>query len=136
MFQCVFLSGPPEPPVNFRVLPKSSSIGFTWIPGFHGGADQTFHIEYRSEGQDWKEGARLFGGKVSNQQLQIEVDGLAADSPYLFRIYASNEYGQSDKSGELLEKTIEGQSSKSMDPILHALRKIQGIQFFRAQIFR
>ena len=116
LFLFVLLSGPPELPVNFRVLPHSatpSSIGFSWTPGFHGGADQTFHIDYRSEGQEWKEGARLFGGKVSNQQLQIEVNGLDADSPYLFRIYASNQYGESDKSGELLEKTTQGQSSKS-----------------------
>ena len=90
-----------------------SSIGFTWMPGFHCGADQTFLIEYRSEGHEWKEGARLFGGKVLNQQLRKVVDGLDPGSPYLFRIYASNKFGQSEKSEEILANTIEGQTSES-----------------------
>ena len=87
------------------------------MPGFHGGADQTFHIQYRSEGHEWKEGARLFGGKVTSQQLETNVYGLDAGCSYLFRIYASNQYGQSDKSGELLGKTTERQSSKSKNPL-------------------
>ena len=102
--------GPPEVPKKFARLPDSetiSSIGFTWFPGFHGGADQIFHIEYKSEGHEWKEGARLFGGKVLNQQLQTKVDGLASGSSYVFRIYASNEYGNSiEKSNELFGSTV------------------------------
>ena len=109
-------TGPPETPKEFTAhqgSEKPSSISFTWFPGFHGDADQTFHIEYRSEGHDWKEGARVFGGKVLEQQLQTYVDGLESGSSYLFRIYASNKYGNSDKSQERLGRTVEGQTSEA-----------------------
>ena len=108
------LPEPPEVPRNFTILQDSettSSIRFAWFPGFHGGANQTFYIECKPKGQEWRDCARLSGGKL-NRQFQLTVDGLASGSSYLFRIYSKNEYGNStDKSITLLGKTTNEEGS-------------------------
>ena len=102
------LSGPPEIPRNFAILQDSettSSIRLAWFSGYHGGANQTFFIECKPKGHEWRECARLPGGKL-NRRFQLTVDGLVSGSSYLFRIYSRNEYGNStDKSQALLGKT-------------------------------
>ena len=72
----------------------SSSITLTWYSGFHGGADQTFHILYkRSEAAQWKDGATVPDDKQTYIQFNTTVSRLDEDTSYTLFITTVNEFG-------------------------------------------
>lgn len=95
----VVSKGPPEVPKYFSVLPDSStssSISLKWRSGFHGGANQTFYIEYRKIGSlEWQLGPDKFGGDRTDKQFSATVNDLSSDTSYEFQIYARNRYNTS-----------------------------------------
>ena len=108
--------GPPEEPYNVAILldsTTSSSITLTWYSGFHGGADQTFHILYKtSEGSQWREGATVPGGKQTYSQFNGTVTVLESGISYMFFISAVNVYGS--KNSKILNARTENDIGRSI----------------------
>ena len=97
----VFASGPPSEPFNFTILTGSetaSSLTLEWVSSFHGGANQTFYIFYKTNNSEWMEGPRVFGGRHVKDKFTTTVENLSAGTRYLFLIITKNEYGENNKT--------------------------------------
>ena len=109
--------GPPDPPSQFGVLSGSitaSSVAFTWVSGFDGGATQTFYIEYTTSNGEWlmKTSIEGSGGTKFGYRYNSTIDYLSAQTVYLFRMYSENRYGRSNYSADRLNvKTLSGGKS-------------------------
>ncbi|KAL3862865.1 hypothetical protein ACJMK2_008811, partial [Sinanodonta woodiana] len=100
--------GPPETPANLTVVPNSvttNSLQLSWRAGFHGGASQTFVIEYREAGQtDWLNKTEP-RGLVLYIILNTTIADLKDGTNYEFRIYSENVYNRSQISPVINETT-------------------------------
>lgn len=69
-----------------------------WFPGFHGGAEQTFHIEYKTNTSEWRVAKLIFAGLSTKKHFNATIRGLQSGTTYTFRIYSRNEYGRTSTS--------------------------------------
>ncbi|VDO31522.1 unnamed protein product [Heligmosomoides polygyrus] len=115
-------TGPPQVPTNLRKLsatPKSLLLG--WVPGFDGGFEQSFVIEYRNVNpfteSFGKEDVSTVEVKNTSRIEQIQDDGtafwylsfnltgLSPLSSYYFRLRAKNKKGFSEFSPLVIATT-------------------------------
>ncbi|XP_052073959.1 neural cell adhesion molecule 1-like [Mytilus californianus] len=84
----------PETPEIIQIMPEKTQVIVQWIPKFHGGFQQSFHIQYRRRDvQYWNT------KHVQDHTMNIySIDGLTPGTEYLIRIYSSNRKGNSSFS--------------------------------------
>ena len=81
----------PDPPVNLNVLNVThDSVSLSWTPGFDGGLKATYKIRYREASQN-----RYFYVDSLPNAHKLIVEGLRANTAYLFSIMAMNNLGES-----------------------------------------
>ena len=94
------IAGPPNSPMikHIAIINYDSAV-VSWIEGFHGGFDQTIHVEISSETSGWIE--------MSSEPLFVQegpaarnttITGLLTGTLYHVRLFASNERGNSEMS--------------------------------------
>ena len=91
-FQC-YVVGPPQTPTNITLVSYTdTSIVIEWIPGYNGGHEQTFNIQYRivNESNKWitKEIPEY------NKQTYTLL-GLQGDTYYELRMFSENKFNRS-----------------------------------------
>ena len=106
LFCFLSFTGKPERPSDFKTTgADSTGVRLSWIPGFHGGENQTFVIQHKSESSSWSGNITVPGSKLQHAILNEVVTGLNPDTRYTFRIYAFNKYGRSDYADSMPEET-------------------------------
>jgi hypothetical protein len=88
-----YVVGTPRTPTNFTLVSSTdTSIVIEWIPGYNGGDEQTFNIQYRisNESKIWttQEIPKY------NRQTYTLV-GLQGDTWYKLRMFAENKFDRS-----------------------------------------
>ena len=90
---CCYVVGAPRIPTNFTLVSSTdTSIVVEWIPGYNGGHEETFSIQYRvvNESQIWiTQEIPLY-----NNQAYI-LSGLQSDTWYELRMFAENKLDRS-----------------------------------------
>ena len=86
-------ASPPQTPTNFTIVSSAdTSIEVEWIPGYDGGHEQTFNIQYRivNESTEWiTQKIPLY-----NRQTYI-LSGLQSDTWYELKMFAVNKFNKS-----------------------------------------
>ncbi|XP_055938972.1 nephrin-like isoform X2 [Argiope bruennichi] len=111
----------PDPPISLNVLNAThNAVILTWTPGFDGGIEQMYRIQYRKAGST--------GGytvvDVDGQNTTVfTVGGLELGTEYVFGIMALNNLGGSDylqdaASAVTLSKPPLGETEKVVDQSL------------------
>ena len=100
------ISENPDVPTNVRVKTKGiteTSAVVQWTPGFNGGLDQTFIIQY-SIGTDRTDGhwTEVHGGET----MDNTIENLSPNTVYTVRVYANNTIGMSDISESIQFTTL------------------------------
>lgn len=103
---CMFVDNP-QPPTEFQnvdELATETSVTLSWKPGFDGGVEQIFLLDYRKfdSNTDWSTVTILDTGK---QVINATLTFLASDSVYEFKLMATNDIGNSTTVGPLSVKT-------------------------------
>ncbi|XP_048237053.1 hemicentin-2-like [Haliotis rufescens] len=92
----VVLMSPSQPDVP-RNLQASSvkprSVTLKWEKGSNGGAKQSFRIQYRQGGRQWITHPSM---PSEDDALQVELEGLEAETTYTVQMLALNGYGSSN----------------------------------------
>ncbi|CAC5358914.1 unnamed protein product [Mytilus coruscus] len=91
----------PMEPTQLIAIPGPHTIKLTWQKGFDGGLNQSFVVEYRILGSsdDWKD------EKVDTFNYAV-IDGLESETDFILRVYSQNDLGTSNRSKEILVKTV------------------------------
>ena len=76
-----------------------------WVSSFHGGANQTFHILYKTNTSTWIEGAESFGGQHIKETFTVTVQNLSSGTRYSFLIEVKNVYGTNNKTAIIVATT-------------------------------
>ena len=88
-----FVAGPPQTPANFTLVSSTdTSIVVEWIPGYNGGYEQTFNIQYRivNESKIW------MTQKIPQYNRQTyTLSELQGDTWYELRMFAGNKFDRS-----------------------------------------
>ncbi|VDI11165.1 Hypothetical predicted protein [Mytilus galloprovincialis] len=87
----------PESPQFVSVIPYVQYLEVVWDPGFDGGYQQTFFVEYREESENtWKRS----GPVVDNRQVRLSkiLNNLNPKTRYQIRVLSENEIGDSNKT--------------------------------------
>lgn len=97
----IFIAAIPDPPTQVRVTNAShSSLLISWLPGFDGGARQTFQIRYRLASDNRYSYEDVpFGEQIFN------LKNLLLASDYYISIRANNSYHLSEWTEEILAST-------------------------------
>jgi hypothetical protein len=99
----------PDPPSEIRVVNLShSSALISWLPGFDGGAQQTFQIRYRLSTAD-----RYDYEHLPFDTQSFDLKNLKLSSEYRLNIRSNNSYHISPWSNELIIKTLNSLPSLS-----------------------
>ncbi|RUS71179.1 hypothetical protein EGW08_021066, partial [Elysia chlorotica] len=108
--------GPPDAPLNVTAENVGhDSVEVFWLPGFNGGDDQVFSIEYRKTGKDgqatsdWAVAAKDIPEVQGLTWQTSKISGLQPSTGYAVRVRASNVLGTS--VAELSVKTMSVPSS-------------------------
>ena len=104
------ISGAPSQPFNFTYISgreTASSIMLAWVSSFHGGANQTFHIFFKTNSSAWMEGPELFGGQRTKERFTVTVQNLLSGTSYFFLIMVKNVYGTNNKTAIISATTKE-----------------------------
>ena len=83
-----YVVGPPQTPTHCT----DTGIDVEWIPGYDGGHEQTFNIQYRivNESKIW------FPQKIPQYNWQTyTLSGLQGDTGYELRMFAENKFDRS-----------------------------------------
>ena len=91
--------GVPDTPKMFRAISENAtqtSILLSWRSGFHGGAHQTFYIQYKTATTVWQNKTQTDGRFLKDTDFNVTIDKLDPGTVYSFRIFAANVY---DRSG-------------------------------------
>ena len=75
-----------------------NSALLAWLPGFDGGAQQTFRLRWRAADSEGFQSAEVAGGSGRH-----EVAGLRVDTAYSFSVMAVNRLGASGYTGPGVE---------------------------------
>jgi len=95
----VVLTGPPCTPTIQNISSTIHSIVVLWIECFHGGFDQTVHIEIKSDISEWSErSSKLLFTYENVSPRNFTINNLEGGMAYQVRLFASNERGNSDTS--------------------------------------
>ena len=90
---CCYVVGAPRIPTTFTLVSSTdTSIVVEWIPGYNGGHEETFSIQYRvvNESQIWiTQEIPLY-----NNQAYI-LSGLQSDTWYELRMFSKNKFDRS-----------------------------------------
>jgi hypothetical protein len=88
-----YVVGPPQAPTNFTIVSfTDTSIVVEWIPGYDGGHEQTFNIQYRivNESKIW------FTQTIPQYNRHTyTLSGLQGDTGYELRMLAENKFYRS-----------------------------------------
>ena len=100
--------GAPDIPKQFRVISATeTSIVLSWRSGFHGGANQTFYIQYTTSTPAWQNSTEsVHGGLQTDTDFNGTVSNLKSGTAYAFRIFAANKFDRSDFTTEIEALTI------------------------------
>ena len=92
---CIFIIGlgPPDPPYNISFTSDTDIITVSWRPGFHGGADQTFHLQLLTSDQLVKESLDTDGGQLEDTTFNTTFKDLTPGSVFFINISSRNEFG-------------------------------------------
>ena len=75
---------------------STSFVELNWISGHSYGGQQTFVIEYRNSGSSgWTVVANVPGGRLGGQTYSKIISSLQPGTAYIFRVYATNRFGNS-----------------------------------------
>ena len=90
-----------------------SSITVTWIPGYNGGHQQTFHLQYRVSGSDeWKLVDIPNNHKEEQSDLMsYTLTELQDETLYELRMYAVNKFNSSLHT-QIIEKQTSAAKGK------------------------
>ncbi|KAF8355450.1 syg-2 [Pristionchus pacificus] len=78
---------PPETPLHLHSTNSTrETIALSWTPGFDGGADQTFEVRYKREGED-----AMYA--VNTTHSHVRLAGLIPASSYIFQVRSHNARG-------------------------------------------
>lgn len=99
--------GIPEAPTEFTVIGAAETeLLLSWLPGFHGGDNQTFILEYKTYNSDWSK--NLIEGDLTQEVMNATISHLEPATNYTLRISARNSLGMSDwKNSILTVRTLE-----------------------------
>ncbi|XP_056012164.1 hemicentin-1-like [Ostrea edulis] len=101
------IQGPPHPPTELTVN-CSNTVLIQWKPGFDGGSDQRFVIEYTTNvSSSWLSHNPHPVTSDNVGHLSAYIHFLQPYVPYFFRIVAENRFG-SRRSGSTAKCTIQG----------------------------
>ncbi|XP_052079064.1 uncharacterized protein LOC127717466 [Mytilus californianus] len=87
----------PEPPPYVSVIPYARYLKVVWDPGFDGGYQQIFFVEYQQEAENtW----RRSGPVIDTKQIIMSkiVNELIPKTRYCVRVLSKNEIGESNKT--------------------------------------
>ena len=90
---CCYVVGPPRTPTHFTLVSSTeTSIVIEWIPGYNGGHEQTFNIQYRlvNETKTW-----LTQQIPQYNRQTYSLSGLQGDTWYEVRMFAKNKFDSS-----------------------------------------
>ncbi|CAG2226573.1 IGSF9B [Mytilus edulis] len=93
----VMTLGRPESPQLVSVIPYARYLEVVWDPGFDGGYQQTFFVEYRQESENtWKRSEPV----VDNRQVRLSkiLNNLNPKTRYQVRVFSKNEIGDSNQT--------------------------------------
>ena len=89
-----FYSGPPTTPTDLSVECPDAAV-VAWKPGFDGGSEQTFVIEYSSNQSSWQtHRPKLAAASLNEDYLRTFVNDISSNTLYFFRIKAHNAFGE------------------------------------------
>ena len=93
-------SGSPEAPTNITVKRASlDTVVVSWVPGFNGGADCKFTVQFKESGTSAWTSAAVKINATSTELINNEGwDGL-----FVFRVTAVNQFGSSEYSEKAVE---------------------------------
>lgn len=95
-------------PTEFTVIGAAETeLYLSWLPGFHGGDNQTFILEYKSYNSDWSK--HIIEGDLTQEVVNATISHLEPATNYTLKITARNSYGMSEgKNSILTGRTLEG----------------------------
>ncbi|XP_039253785.2 nephrin-like [Styela clava] len=109
----IVLQGPPDAPSNLHSFNTShSSVYLIWKPGFDGGVQQKFVVQYK-EIQHGKPDTGY--QKLVAETNEVLVEGLKANKRYTFQVFAKNSYGESDPCQSIVLQTAISSTRESRD---------------------
>ena len=89
-----YYSGPPTTPTDLSVECPDVAV-VVWRPGFDGGSEQTFVIEYSSNQSLWQtHRPKLAADSLKEDYLRTFVNDISPNTLYFFRIKAHNAFGE------------------------------------------
>lgn len=87
-------------PLNVTLMPVANDVEIEWNPNFNGGFQQYFYIEYRDkDSTNWKQ--KLAFNTTTNTGNSFTVHNLKYSRLYIFRMFARNRIGESNKTNEM-----------------------------------
>jgi hypothetical protein len=102
----MFLDKPQMPRHLTVTVASSTSVVVSWLSGFHGGSDQTFVVQYRTlHSETWRSATVLAGKQTTNERFTAKVIGLETDTVYQFRVYSTNDEGDSSHTDSVSATT-------------------------------
>ncbi|VDI70161.1 Hypothetical predicted protein [Mytilus galloprovincialis] len=87
----------PEPPKYVAVITYARYLEVVWDPGFDGGYQQTFFVEYQQEPENtWKRSVPV----IDNRQVRLStiLNNLNPKTRYQVRVLSTNEIGDSKQT--------------------------------------
>ena len=98
-YNCITITyhlGRPEVPTNVTVKRTAlTTVLVSWVPGYNGGADCTFTVQFKkSDSNTWTSAAAV-GTNATSTELS---NSKSWDGLFVFRVTAVNEFGSSESN--------------------------------------
>lgn len=101
----IYDSGPPEKPQYLRATQTTAyTLELRWIPGFDGGHDQTFIIQYITN-TDSRVNITIEPTDSDNDPQLYKLSGLQPSNVYEIKLCSKNEIGTSPNTDSILVST-------------------------------
>lgn len=95
----IYFSDGTAKPKNIQSLALTNDIIVMWQAGYVGGLRQSFFIEYRKDVD-----VRWLINSAGEQYIFV-IKGLKSDTVYIVRMYSKTDYGESDRTDEIISTT-------------------------------